>query len=329
MKSILTIIFTSICLYGFSWNSAGHKISALIAFEHLPTDVSDKIVTLIKAHPRFNSDFKMPIHVKKSSKETQNKWVFMQAAIWPDLARGFSGKDRKTYHRGSWHYINEAVYLTSFDKKYYADTLPSNLSRNTKSSPEHKYNVAQAYKMMLNEINDNKVDDKKMSLYLCWIFHIIGDIHQPLHSSALFNTDKFFTGDKGGNSVMIRNINKSLHSYWDGLLGNSNWSDKKLRNKTKKILSNQNLSTIVKSSTDSLNMNYWISESNKIANAIAYNSDIKKRIHEAKVVEGKVWIRMNTNFFITYDKNAKIVAERRIYEAGLRLAEILNQLVKS
>ena len=55
-------------------------------------------------------------------------------------------------------------------------------------------------------------------LLLAWLFHDVGDIHQPLHSSALFSTRLFPDGDRGGNSVKTREAG-NLHSLWDGFAG--------------------------------------------------------------------------------------------------------------
>ena len=63
---------------------------------------------------------------------------------------------------------------------------------------------------------------------LCWIMHDVGDIHQPLHSTALFSVDQFPQGDKGGNSIPLVH-GRNLHSVWDGLLGR----DSRMRNVTK------------------------------------------------------------------------------------------------
>lgn len=50
------------------------------------------------------------------------------------------------------------------------------------------------------------------------IIHIIGDIHQPLHTSTLFN-DEFPKGDMGGNLFEIVYLKKKslkeLHAFWD------------------------------------------------------------------------------------------------------------------
>jgi hypothetical protein len=62
--------------------------------------------------------------------------------------------------------------------------------------------------------------DEERAVYLAWLCHLVGDIHQPLHCVALFS-DKYPNGDKGGNAIKIR-IRSSpvnLHSFWDGLLG--------------------------------------------------------------------------------------------------------------
>ena len=53
------------------------------------------------------------------------------------------------------------------------------------------------------------------------LIHIVGDIHQPLHSAGLKNK-RFPNGDKGGNLFNIRykSINaeyKNLHKFFDGI----------------------------------------------------------------------------------------------------------------
>lgn len=51
------------------------------------------------------------------------------------------------------------------------------------------------------------------------MIHIIGDVHQPLHSCALFN-EKYPNGDMGGNLFLVTDGNpsiKNLHSVWDSV----------------------------------------------------------------------------------------------------------------
>ena len=55
----------------------------------------------------------------------------------------------------------------------------------------------------------------------CWLFHLVGDVHQPLHTVSLFKT-KYPDGDRGGNLVFVRAKRSGaildLHQLWDGLL---------------------------------------------------------------------------------------------------------------
>ncbi len=37
---------------------------------------------------------------------------------------------------------------------------------------------------------------------LSWLFHLVGDIHQPLHSAQIFTTD-YPNGDRGGNAIYV------------------------------------------------------------------------------------------------------------------------------
>ena len=61
------------------------------------------------------------------------------------------------------------------------------------------------------------------SLCIRFLVHIIGDIHQPLHTATLFSK-LFPNGDLGGNAFNItypaRKSLKDLHSYWDATAGN-------------------------------------------------------------------------------------------------------------
>ena len=40
------------------------------------------------------------------------------------------------------------------------------------------------------------------SIALRWIIHFVGDMHQPLHDTNMFNED-FPNGDRGGNNFKI------------------------------------------------------------------------------------------------------------------------------
>ena len=55
------------------------------------------------------------------------------------------------------------------------------------------------------------------ALFARYTVHLVGDIHQPLHSVALYNST-YPKGDLGGNLLKIKMLNGTLmnfHSFWD------------------------------------------------------------------------------------------------------------------
>ena len=77
---------------------------------------------------------------------------------------------------------------------------------------------------ILKRINSSlKVNEKFIkSLFLRWVIHIVGDMHQPLHSATLVSNilfnGKISKSDWGGNLIKISTFNPNitnLHSLWD------------------------------------------------------------------------------------------------------------------
>ncbi len=65
--------------------------------------------------------------------------------------------------------------------------------------------------------NNTKNITAERSLFARYLIHMVGDIHQPLHSVALFN-HTFPKGDQGGNLLKVKLLNGSIanfHSFWD------------------------------------------------------------------------------------------------------------------
>lgn len=55
------------------------------------------------------------------------------------------------------------------------------------------------------------------ALFARYLIHMVGDIHQPLHSVALYN-HTFPKGDAGGNFLQLILLNKTsvnFHAFWD------------------------------------------------------------------------------------------------------------------
>ena len=57
-------------------------------------------------------------------------------------------------------------------------------------------------------------DAERKAIALAWLFHLVGDIHQPLHTGQLF-TVEYPKGDRGGHSgktpgLMSERVRRSI-----------------------------------------------------------------------------------------------------------------------
>src|SRR5256885_14208137 len=65
---------------------------------------------------------------------------------------------------------------------------------------------------------DSSAADTTRAVALAWVMHLVGDIHQPLHSSSRVTpAEPLPKGDEGGNTFHLDD-NRNLHAYWDRIL---------------------------------------------------------------------------------------------------------------
>src|SRR5262249_23082933 len=149
---------------------------------------------------------------------------------------------------------------------------PVNLSRDFPTRLDnHDYNAIQALAWSRATIGSQAGPDVKAIAY-CWLLHLVGDLHQPLHATSLFSADHFRKGDEGGNKIpLVRG--KNLHSVWDGLLGKQYY----IRNVNKVVdeLSDQSrfgdVWDTAASETDPIK---WVDESHALCEAVVYDDVI-------------------------------------------------------
>jgi len=74
-----------------------------------------------------------------------------------------------------------------------------------------------AFRAVLASTSSDPNLDKLKSYDLSWLLHLVGDVHQPLHSTTRVSTTKP-DGDDGGNGVKLTSP-ANLHTFWDDVLG--------------------------------------------------------------------------------------------------------------
>jgi S1/P1 Nuclease len=309
-----------------AWNPPGHMIIALIAYDKLDDATKAKAVELLRAHSRFPDHFQhfMPKDVVKGSQAEQDQWCFAYAATWPDVMREaktvVTRDDVTKYNRPLWHYVDMPIYLNEDEQRQLERQVNQNLSRDVPENPDDPtMNVIQAEKNATKIVGDANADKAQRAVSLCWLLHLVGDSHQPLHSSALFTTHRFREGDHGGN-FLEPEYSYKLHAFWDDSISTDE-PYSTCRILAYDLQQNPELVAAGEKATATLDVGDWIDESHELCKQYVYTPEVKRQIAAR---EGHSHLGQ-LDLPPTYKTDAENLAERRAMEAGYRLAKVLQQ----
>jgi len=327
LVAVSSVLFSSRPAH--AWNALGHRVIADIAYDLLDDDTKAKAVALIKASPRFTIDFldRMPANVKSDSESIKDRWHFQHSATWADIVRG-----NNDWSIEKWHYINKPFFLSDLDEKALSGKegiaqstkLPEKIAPNADPAD---LNAVQALQLCLERISSPTTPKEKKATYLLWVMHIVGDLHQPLHSTSLYSRGRFQKpgGDRGGNSIKTKQ-NGNLHALWDGLLGSNTSSLNTVRGRAQQIIGQQDLKKLGEASAAQIDASVWVDEGHVICKEFAYSRLILDEVgnKEASPKSALATLVMPTE----YMKQAGRIAEERAIQGAYRLATILKKYVK-
>jgi hypothetical protein len=187
-------------------------------------------------------------------------------------------------------------------------------------------NGVQAVKNSLKFVTNPGIDDWRKAKHYCWLIHVIPDLAQPLHSSALVTSRLFPEGDQGGNKIFVRRgssgDSQKLHALWDGMLGTEDDFPSVLA-KADEVISRNN--TEFNTTFTAMPNDVWATESQAIAVQAAYGPllDIIRHVEEGSGHLGTIKISHD------YVQNGQKVTEKQAVLAGVRLAGVLAQTTAS
>jgi len=261
--------------------------------DHSPESIA-RVVSILEKHPWFSTEWKS--RLEGISMEEKEVRLFMLASTFPDEARRTPfGSGEKT----KWHYINYQFN-------------PTNLPVPEMVVPNAEQKLKELIGSVANEINA-----EQQALDLCWLFHILEDIHQPLHTTALF--DPFHKkGDKGGNDTYFTFTDGAkpirLHSFWDGLIKGVFDSIPQMARQW--YLSPANSETNLKELKENPLVEDWIGkESFELAKTVVYRNGTLNGPEDSATLVPQ-----------SYKAEAVEVAERRVLLSGIRLGKKLAEL---
>jgi hypothetical protein len=286
-----------------AWNDKGHMVIARLAWKQLSPVEQSRIVSILKRHPHYQSF----LAEKVPTGYSEDEWVFLRAATWSDWIRS-GPKEITRYHVSPIHFINLPLVHPSFTGQ-----PPGPAAQNV---------INQIANSRLIARNGNQ---EERAIHLCWLFHLVGDIHQPLHTTNFYSSH-FPKGDRGGNLAKVKTAKGGvlqLHSFWDNLLG----KDATVAGIGKAVMEIEDYYQEKKAQIDSelqkhRSVDDWAREGYDFARVYAYldgklnpaNEDDKVKTEDLPVVPDD------------YATNAGKVARYAMIKAGKRLAAELREI---
>ncbi|MBI2786234.1 MAG: S1/P1 nuclease [Legionella longbeachae] len=271
LRIIYTIALCFWVLSSYAWNALGHKVVAQIAFDNLSPNAK------VMCHKYLRSRF----HNSPNSS-------FVASATWMDQIR------------------RKQVYW--YDGMHYIDIPFSNDQSNLPSI--ESTNAVWAIKNATVVFTSKKTNFFDKQLALRMLIHIIGDIHQPLHSITKVSA-QLPKGDLGGNLFLLgkNSVGINLHQYWDNgagfFLGRND--EKHVKDMAQELEQKWPCALI----TTETKPEKWAEMSYQLAVKKVYQLNFKD-IPSKK-----------------YQANSQILVQKQAVYAGCRLAALLNKIAKS
>lgn len=262
---LIFIIFFQATL-GFAWSATGHRIIAQIAYNQLT--------------PRAKRCY---AHLNQTLQHEQRRYTLVAAAVWMDT-------------------LFEPRYL-AFKPMHYID-IPESIDGSPLPKPA-AMNAVVAVQQAKETLQDSSATAEEKAIALRIILHVVGDIHQPLHTITRVS-HAHPKGDRGGNDFHLgkNKVGNNLHRYWDkggGFLV-PKIPPTEVRQLAKKLEAQWSCPIA------DLETMHWVQASHALAMKYAYD------IEENSVPK------------VTYEQSTQRLTQQQLVYAGCRLGLLLNQL---
>src|SRR5262245_10502110 len=287
-------------------------LSGAIAYQVLQQEspqIIDKITAVLKKHPWYANQWQA--RLQDVPVTDHGLVLYMQAARWPDDVRN----NDKQQHRALWHYINWP---------FKPDGQPPTIQTKEPDA------VSILTEMMDSQrIAAHENDAERKAIAVAWLFHLVGDIHQPLHTVQLF-TVEYPKGDRGGNEICVRVTQRGqpmdLHRFWDGVITSSS-NLTRLRNEATALRNHEGFQRSQLTELASIDFESWAKESYEIATKIAYRNSGRIGIPKGVSKDCRE-VTAAPVLPPGYVHSASWIADRRMILTGYRLADLLARVLK-
>ena len=310
LAALLVLLTPFAATPAFAWGCKGHQTVALLAEQHLTPEARQFLEALLKENP-------IDPQLKRYCGNFPGS-LLADSSTWPDDVRS-------TLNNGPWHYID----------------IPRGAARAPLASfCGGSGCVTQAIAEQLAILKDAHADPRKRADAVRYLIHFVGDLHMPLHATT--------NNDEGGNCVPVRYFRRNararnhsyvpnLHALWDTTIVERDMQGADPAEYAE-FLEQSFGADFTSWQKAGVHVDDWAWESHDLAETVVYGELVPKDPIEAPVTvhactdDNNVGERLlNLHFVVAehYQDIAAPVVEKRIAQAGIRLAMLLNEAVKS
>jgi S1/P1 Nuclease len=283
-----------------AWHDTGHMVVAQVAYLRLTPAAKARVDSLLIA-PQGRRPLIFLCAGYYTPETCEKTYDPVQIAVWMDDFRGDSLNDPYA----PWHYI---------DFRPIWDGIPERT--NVGAEPE---NVLSRLNWAINTLRKSTGSNKTDAETLGFLYHLVGDVHQPLHAATRYSAANP-NGDAGGNGFRIKlppdNRDSSLHFFWDSAAGQYGESPKRPLDAAGKANILAIAEAVMKEfpaesmpEWSDLDPHTWVVESNTLARQVVYKN-----------------ITENSTPSKEYTDTAQKLVRKRLALAGYRMAGVLNAL---
>ncbi len=223
-------------------------------------------------------------HLKKKTRQEIQKILggetIAMASNWMDFIKS----DPSFNYLYNWHFVNLPAGLSSEQVKNFLET----------DTGANAYNKI---RFVSSELKKKNLQPEVKQMYLRILVHLVGDIHEPMHTGH--------KEDKGGNDIKVKWFNKpiNLHSLWD-----SDFIDSQGLSYTEYANAVDHPSALQLQTWSKDGLSQWIFESYKISEELYKEAE--------------------TNSTFSYKYNFDHINElnEQLLKGGIRLAALLNDI---
>lgn len=288
---------------------------AYIAYQKLTPGAKAKVDALLTKNPDYTT-WVMAIPDTPANNERRALTAFLRASLWADDIKGAAGyTDDGAMINGRMNIFRPPNTPEAGQNIGYADKLRHQYwhfhdtpfsSDQTPTQPALTPSALSQIPIMRDGLMSGNED--LQSYDLVWLIHVVGDIHQPLHTTQRFSASQP-QGDSGGNDVKLcsSGCNQNLHSFWDGLFGTDLYPDAAIA-LGQALLAE---ATGPPSGAGILDPSTWMEEGFKLSKSRVYVAPIHKDGSPSPTDAA-------------YRRKASETGEKQLLLAGYRLANLVN-----